>query len=62
MQLDVRKYLKQVKETDDLKVLEQEFKDAIEAGRQFSDKKYDKSPILNWLANRKLETGGRGSR
>lgn len=55
MQLDVRNYLKKVRETQDLKVLESELNELIEESRKYRDEKYDKSPILAWFANRKIQ-------
>lgn len=54
MQLDVRKYLKHVRETDDLEALEQEFNELIAESRKYRDEKYDESPILAWFANKKI--------
>lgn len=54
MQHEVRKYLKTLREVDDLYLLEKELNGLIEESRKFGDTRYNKSPILAWHANRQL--------
>lgn len=59
MKLDVRNFLKQVKDLP-LPELEKVFEEAIEEGRKHSDERYDESPILAWMATKKV-TSSRGA-
>lgn len=54
MQLDIRNYLKKVRETQDLDQLEQEFVSLIDTVKQFNDPRYEKSPLLQWFAINQL--------
>lgn len=54
MQLDVRNYLKKLRDTENLEELEKELNDLIKESRSHKDPVYDKSPILGWFATKKI--------
>lgn len=56
MQLDVRNYLKKVRQSGNLEEIEQELQDLISETRKYKDPKYDESPILQWFATKKLQS------
>ena len=61
MQLDVRNYLKKVKQTENIDELEQELNELIDETRKYRDPKYDESPILQWFAIKRLTKSGQVS-